>query len=216
MISLRFIKIGLVVLIFLVLANLIILNFWIMNINKIIRENKISSGKLIENKTSVTNLQNYCPNDCISRINEATSSTQTSNKITQSDLSITDVNSPGTIKEVFIPFGAGSGNGTDWVDVTGLTAYIDGSKYGKIKRAVFEVSARIPNANQVIWIVLYNVTDQSYLWSSQVTMSGGKPLLLVSIPINLPSKNKLYQVRMKTEVGDKALIDQSRLHIITE
>lgn len=212
----KWLKISIVVLIVLVFGNLVVLNLWMIENNRTIGQNKTVAQKQIENNGNLSSsLQNNCPAGCLTVINEATSSFKTGTANKQEEV-IQSNYSGQNIKEAFVPFGSGSGNFINWADVTGLTAYVDGSKYGKIQKAVFEVSARIPNGNQVIWIVLYNVTDNAYVWSSQVSMLGIKPQFLISKPILLPASNKLYQVRMKTEIGDVAYIDQARLHIITE
>ncbi|OGH10407.1 MAG: hypothetical protein A2857_05290 [Candidatus Levybacteria bacterium RIFCSPHIGHO2_01_FULL_36_15] len=196
----------------LMFVNLLVLDFFIFQ-NKY-SNLKGNSDKESEVIKSAPVLGNDCSPNCVARIDEALSSYKSSigNASVSSDLEEQNAR----VKEYFVTFGAGSGNFLDWKDVIGLSAYVDGSKYGKTEKIVFEVAARIPNANQIIWIVLYNATDSSYVWDSQVTMSGGQPKLLVSKPFNLVNANKLYQVRLKTEVGDNAIIDQARLHIITE
>lgn len=212
----KLLKIGIIIFIITVIGNLLVLNLWTLETNNLIKQINTSSNTKPENLNLENGKQNQCPQDCISKIDQIKSSADEKNPTgTSTNLLETNTNSQ-SIKEAYVPFGAGSGNKTDWADVTGLISYIDGSKYGNIQKAVFEASVRIPNGNQIIWIVLYNITDKSYLWSSQVSMSGDKPLFLVSKTIVLPQANKLYQVRMKTEIGDVAYIDQSRLHIIAE
>ncbi len=120
---------------------------------------------------------------------------------------------PPAVKEYFVPFGSGEGNAADWTNVTGLQTYIDSSQYPALKQVVFEASVHIPTGNEWASVRLFNVTDQHPVWFSDVTLSGGKPLLLISSPITLDSGNKLYQVQLKTQLQYPAILDQARIHI---
>jgi hypothetical protein len=126
------------------------------------------------------------------------------------------VSSNSSAKEYFVPFGTGYVASRDWYDVPGLEANIDGSAYGKVKTATFEVSVRVPTGNQTAEVRLYNVTAKHPVWSSEVMFTGGgTPQFLVSKPITIDPGNNLYKVQMKTQLEFPAYIDQSRVHIIT-
>ncbi len=118
-----------------------------------------------------------------------------------------------SVKEYYVPFGSGESSAGDWTNVTGLQTYIDSSQYPSMKHVVFEASVHIPTGNEWASVRLFNVTDQHPVWFSDVTLSGGNPLLLISSPITLDSGNKLYQVQMKTQLQYPAILDQSRIHI---
>lgn len=163
-----------------------------------------------------------CPNSCISYINEATSSIKlmepsSTPKPTTPPQSTTSTTSTTTtsssIKEIFIPFGNGSTSAEDWVDLAGVSSYVDSNAYGKIKNVTFEASVRIPTGNQIAYVRLYNTTDKHPVWFSEVSLEGGTAQLLISKSITLDQGNKLYQVQMKTSLKYTAILDQARLHV---
>lgn len=153
-----------------------------------------------------------CPASCLSLINEATMSI----KLPTPAPSIKTTPVGFSVKEFFISFGSGSSRAADWEDIGGLVAYIDSSKYGKIKSVVFEAAIQIPNGNQGASVRLYNATDKHPVWFSDVYLEGGTPKLVTSQPITLDQGEKLYQVQMKTTLKDTAILNQARIKITTE
>jgi hypothetical protein len=119
-------------------------------------------------------------------------------------------------REYFIPFGSGSSQAGDWEDLIGVEAYLDKSKYGRIKEAVFEISGLIPTGNEQAFVRLYNVSDQRPVWNSEVWWEGGGSKFLISSPVNLDQGKKLYRVQMKTSLKYPANLIQARLKITTE
>lgn len=153
-----------------------------------------------------------CPISCISQINEATASIKL---VQPTPLPQPQAVSQSISGEFFIPLGSGINSTNDWADLLGVQAYIDSTKYGRIKSVVFEASLRIPTGNETAYARLFNLTDKHPVWFSEVSLEGGTPKLLISQPITLDSGNKLYQVQMKTSLKFPAILDQSRVHIIT-
>lgn len=153
-----------------------------------------------------------CPASCLSLINEATASLKLPTPLPS--IKMAPVGS--SVKEFFVSFGSGSTRAGDWEDVGGLAAYIDSSKYGKIKSVVFEAAIQIPNGNQGASVRLYNATDKHPVWFSDVYHEGGTPKLVTSQPITLNNGEKLYQVQMKTTLKDLAILNQARIRITTE
>lgn len=154
-----------------------------------------------------------CPQSCISQIYEATASNKL--VVTTPIVSQAETKVSARVKEFFIPFGSGSGFENDWQDIEGLQAYIDNQNFEDIKKATFEASVRIPTGNQTAYVRLYNKTDKHPVWFSEVSVTGGTPVLLISEPITLDNGNKLYQVQMKTQLKFLTILDQARIHIIT-
>ncbi len=195
--------------VFLVLLNLLFLDFILVNGQK---------TQVIERTVSVPVTANVCPANCLEEIKESTRSvnlafvkTPTPTKIIPTQAQT----SSSLAKEFFVPFGTGSSSSDDWQDVAGLKATLDPANYGSIKTVVFEASVRIPTGNEIAYVRLYNITDKHPVWFSDVSLDGGVGQLLVSKPITLDSGNKTYQVQMKTSLKYPAFLDQSRLHIIT-
>lgn len=209
----------LVLTLFLILLNLIYLDFIILQnpgtkvIEKIISQTPETSS---DNQT--------CGKDCVDKINEvvnlylkptvslsptltpAPTKAQSSSSSTQS-----------VAKEYYVPFGSGSGSSSDWQDVAGLQAYVDSASYPNIKSVVFEASLHIPTGNQTAGVRLYNATDGHPVWNSEVNFNGNTlSVFLGSQPVSLDIGNKLYKVQMKTQLKYPAILDQSRLHITTK
>ncbi len=152
-----------------------------------------------------------CLDKIYQTIYEATASLKLSN---QTETQKTPVASGGTaVKEYFITFGSGSSAADDWADVTGLSAYVDSTQYGRIKSVTFEASVFIPTGNERAYVRLFNATDKHPVWFSEVSLEGGQSQLLISQPITLDPGNKLYQVQMKTSLKYQANLAQSRLRI---
>jgi hypothetical protein len=157
-----------------------------------------------------------CSPSCLSAIEQATASSSLYPTAGTNKPSPQPTTTTSSVKEFFIPFGAGSSVATDWTDVDGLQAYVDTANYPKIKSVTFEASIHVPTGNQTAEIRLFNQTDKHPVWYSEQTYTGGSTSqLLISQPITLDGGNKLYQVQMKTQLGYTAILDQARLHILT-
>ncbi|OGH42202.1 MAG: hypothetical protein A3H79_04430 [Candidatus Levybacteria bacterium RIFCSPLOWO2_02_FULL_36_8b] len=205
-------------------ANSLILDFYLL-----FSGTQSSLTVLPENTNSSVISPNSCPQSCTDQINLAISSQETNISPTAKPTA-TQVVSPtptsvptaipasisvNAVSEFFVPFGAGTGSSADWTVIDGSGAKIDPSDYGDIKQITFEVSARIPTGNQIIWIRLYNANTYQAVAGSEVTLSGGTATLLISSPIKLTSGNNLYQIQMKTQLKYPANIDMARLRIKT-
>jgi hypothetical protein len=154
------------------------------------------------------------PYSCVDLIKQATGSSFLSTKISATP---TPTGSLGSnIKEYFVPLGSGEISTDTYTDVAGVGAYIDSTKYGKIKTVTFEVSMHIPTSNGRVYAVISNDTDKHILLSSEVSMEGDTSKLLISSPVQLDSGNKLYKVQMKNTLRATSLLDQARIHIILE
>lgn len=166
--------------------------------------------------TPVTNDSCY-PFSCIDLIRQATASISLSDSKKQLAPNITPSSTAASAaKEYYVTFGSGQTSSDQYEDVPGLQAYIDSTKYGKIKKTTFEVAMRIPTANGRMYAQLINSTDQHPVWSSEVSSEGNTSSLVVSSPITLDNGNKLYKVQAKTTLKYSSLVDQARVHIITE
>ncbi len=122
----------------------------------------------------------------------------------------------GPAREFLISLGSGESTAKDWTDVPGVETYIDNTKYGRIKSAVFEASLYTPTGNQTTYVRLYNVSDKNMVWPSELSIEGGEPKLLISTALGLGSGNKLYRVQMKTQLGARTQLIQARVKITTE
>jgi hypothetical protein len=175
------------IIIVLLVINILAIDVWIFNVAK------NSNNKVL----GVTTAESECPQSCINRINQLSTTSKTSSK------------------EYYIPLGSGTSTQTDWSDVTGAQAYIDNSAYGRIKTATFEVTIQVPTGNQKVWVRLFNATDKHPVWYSDVAMEGTGPTLIISSPITLDPGKKLYLVQIKSQLGSITQINQARVHIVS-
>ncbi len=198
--------------VFLVLLNLLFLDFLLVNSRKV---------QIIEKTISVPNTIDICPKSCLSEISQATKGAilpvKPSVALTPLPTAkpVSQTSASSSVKEFFVPFGTGSNSSDDWQDVPGLKATLDPANYGNMKTVVFEATIRIPTGNETAYVRLYNINDKHPVWFSDISLEGGTPQLIISKSITLDSGNKTYQVQMKTSLKYPAYLDQSRLHIIT-
>lgn len=161
----------------------------------------------LQNSQTTTNIKTPCVNCAINTpvstavpIQKSTSSNTTSPRV----------------KEYFIPLGSGTNSSSDWQDITGAQALVNFNNYQNIKEVRFEASVTVPNASQIVWIRLYNKTDQHPVWYSDLSSNGNSQSYLVSNPIVYDSGDKTYQVQMKTQLSAPTTLDQARIHIILQ
>lgn len=173
---------------------------------------KQDSIKSVDSTATSVVMDSCFPFSCVDLIRKATASVSLQTTL----ISPSTSGQISTAKEYYVTFGSGQTLSDQYEDVAGLQAYIDSTKYGKIKKAVFEVTMRIPTANGRMYVQLFNATDQHPVWFSEVSSEGTVSQLIASSPITLDSGNKLYKVQAKTSLRYASLIDQARVHIITE
>jgi hypothetical protein len=121
------------------------------------------------------------------------------------------VTAPPT-KDYFIPLGSGTSQASDWQDIPGAQATVDLSQYRTIKQIVFEASVVVPNAEQIVYLRLYNVTDKHPVWYSDLTLSNASTYS-VSQPMTIDPGVKTYQVQIKTQLNAPATLTQARIHV---
>lgn len=124
--------------------------------------------------------------------------------------------SDNTAREYSIILGQGSSDSKEWEDVPGVNAYINTNNYSNISAVIFEVALRIPTANDEVYARLYNATDKTAIYSSELTTNNKDSTILQANDISLSSGNKLYQLQMKTRFGRESLADSARIKIYTK
>lgn len=207
----------------LIFVNLIYLDLVFIKGSNITTIEKVITAPITNQKA-----QSDCDSNCIDKkINAAISSIKITPEIlptgiptptpTKAVIQTFQNSSSQAPREYYVPFGSGSGNSSDWTDVSGLLASVDSSSYPNIQNVVFEVSLHVPTGNETASVRLYNATDQHPVWNSQIDFTGSsQSVLKVSQPITLDSGSKTYQVQILTQLNYPAVIDQSRLHITTK
>lgn len=119
-------------------------------------------------------------------------------------------------KELTVNFGSGQTSSKDWENIPGLNAYINSLSYPNIKSIQFETSLRILHAQGDVQIRLRNLTDQRFVFNSEMTATNAPNSTLQQTQINLDSGNKLYQVQARSTWGSTAFIDSARIKIVLQ
>lgn len=196
-----------------ILANLLFLDFQEAGKNKEVNPAELFTSSITPTIEITSTPNNFCPNACLDKINEATASIKLEKPIVTV---AQQVKTRLDVKEFFVPIGAGTNSSGEWEDVPGLQVTIDSNQYGNIKSAVFEATVRVPTLDEWVKVRLFNLTDNRAVSSSEVSFTiGSPPTLLVSSPITLDSGIKTYKVQMKTQIRHPSYLDQSRIHITT-
>jgi hypothetical protein len=197
--SSRFLITGAITL--LLAVNLIYLNFVFFKNNKIL----------------VNDTKNNNPNSTISTV-VSPAVFQISPSVTPAP-QVNNVNIDNTkvaIKDYYIPLGSGSSQAGDWEDVSGALATIDFGQYQSIKEIKMEASVVVPTGNEMVWVRLFNKTDQHPVWYSEVAVISNANSYLVSSPVAYDFGKKIYQVQMKTQLKVPANLIYARIHVVSE
>ncbi len=119
--------------------------------------------------------------------------------------------------EAYIPVGSGQTANSDWTDIPGAGVYIDMSKYGTVKEVYFEAQLRLPTGNGQVCARLVNKNENVPLSMSEVCSGASKGQLIISPKINLSYGNKLYGVEMKVSMPPyEGILDLGRIKLIYE
>lgn len=162
--------------------------------------------------TTVNESANVCSPSCMSVIQQATASAIAS--LPRPVQTVTQTSSGQ--QEFFIPFGSATVTSPTMQTVSGLQAYVNTSNYPPIQQVFFEASVSVPTGNETVNVQLFNQTAGHPVWFSNVFFPGGTTgQLLTSQPITLDPGNNLYVVQMQTQLTFPAVLEQARLHIIT-
>ena len=196
-----------VIVFFLLIANLIALDLWVGS--NLLRLNKeLNKTKLASIPTSQTTSQS-CPKNCLTALDD---------KISQLNLATKEASTQqaNRVQDFYVPLGSGTVSSDEWTDVPGIKATVDTAKYGRIKKVVFEATTHVPNANEFLYVRLYNESDNHPVWDSELYFpSGTIQYFLVSPAIKLDPGINIYKVQMKTQLKFPANLDQARIHITT-
>lgn len=193
------IKIGFTVsglLIIILLANVVYLNFFIA---------KISSSRPSEPIAVVVTPQ-PTPRETIEPTPTPLQSTQN-----------IAVQAAPKLKDYYLNFGSGSNQSSDWTDVAGTLNTYDLGQYQNVREVHLESNIDVPTANGTVSIRLFNKTGNYAVWNSERTVQAQvKGDLIISQNIIYDIGPKLYQIQMKSQFGVPANLLQGRLHIVAQ
>lgn len=196
--------------IFAILA-LMFLNFAV--VDYLLVSGKFSKPQTLQvQKPAKDSCGSLCREEITKRINELRATLPSPSPLTQTV--VQQVSSSNNNVDVYIPLGTGTSSSTSFAFVPGTQAYINSSQYSNASQITFEASVSVPNANQDVYLQLFDVTAGHIVWNSGLlSHSGSTGNLMVSSPIKLDPGNNLYQVQMKTQVGATTNVTQSQIHV---
>lgn len=202
--------------VFLALANLLALDLFMLNnfLGKKGRQISQAAATSLPSSALSTGSKD-CSTGCLAAIKNATSSLELTSRSTKVPAAKNVVIKPevNEVKEFFIPLGSGSSASSDWTDLPGVVAEVDSTKYSNVQKVLFEASVHVPNANQIVELRLYNKSDRYVVGNSEFLYPSGTTENFRIAAIQLGQGAKTYQVQMKTQLGQTAILDQARIHI---
>lgn len=159
-----------------------------------------------------------CPQSCLDKINEATASLRPAAQTEATPTVKTVVVTQPTVqlREFYVTFGGGSGQGNDWQNIDTSKTVVDLSKLGKIKYIVFEIVGRMVDDNMSATVRLFNVNDKRVVEGSEISFGKLSCHLTSSSQFVLDLAIKTYQIQIKTTANAIAYVDQARLRIVAE
>ena len=118
------------------------------------------------------------------------------------------------VKEIFVPIGQGQTAQTTWTDIDGAEVTIDTTKYPPIDTVTFDVAMHTtPAGSGTSFARLYNVTDKTPVWFSDLQTSEVVSTHLESKAITLADGKKLYRVQMYALLNYPAILDFARMKV---
>lgn len=206
----------------LLLLNVGLLNYMIFSTKRTAAVDSIPAYNVVNvasdsarKESSGSGITDSCsPYSCVDLIRSATASSGSKGVPAVKKTSTSSQGAPAN--EYYIAFGSGETMSDQYEDIPGVAVYIDTTKYHSIRGVTFEASLRIPTANGTVYAQLFNATDGHPVWFSEVSTQANNSQLVISAPITLDSGNKLYKVQMKTTLKYQSILDQARVHIITQ
>lgn len=204
---------GAVLLALAVIANLFVLDYWIVTREPV--PNQRFSPLIQDTSEKITAV---CPVSCIDAIKEATSAiTLASPFPAQSPVVTAQQIARQEPREYYIPLaGGGSTTKRDWVDISAAETYVDTSKYPNTITVTWDASLKILSGNGHAYARLITVTDNQILPETEISGSSESGIRVESKPFKLISGNKLYRVQLKTNTGYEATITSGRIKIVVE
>jgi len=118
-------------------------------------------------------------------------------------------------KDYYIQLGSGMNNTNTWTSVPGAQAVVDLGNYQGISQVLFEASINMPNASQMVYIRLWDASDQHEVWYSDLS-TNNPTAYLISQPLAYDTGPKLYQVQMMSQLPAPVNLVSSQIHIVLQ
>lgn len=206
--------------IFLIVANLLVLDFVWINQRKeeAITEQEIETlpttfpSPTPTLSTSKITPPEGCAEDCLNyldqKIEEALEGVSAETTIIQAQPT------PSS-KVVYITIGgSNSTNSTSWADIPGTDFYFDLADYPTAKGVRWEISLSSFLAGNLVYARLYDVTNNRAVDFSELSSDSGTSELKRSVDLAIWRGNNLYRVQGKSSTGNPAYLDSPRLRVI--
>lgn len=163
-------------------------------------------GNTAQIDPSINLNSNACPRGCSDLITSAVGSI----KIPKPTVPVTSSKA-----EYYIPLGAGQIDQLNaWTDVNTAQTSFDLNNFPKATAVYFEAVLHLANGTGEVRARLYD-TSTPYIYAGNEVRSTSPTGELVSVPINLQHGQKNYKVQMYTTIST-GVLDSARLKIITQ
>lgn len=114
----------------------------------------------------------------------------------------------------YIPIGiGGSTSSTDWTVVNTQQIDIDPADYPGMIGAYFTVELQVKDGNGKAYARLFNVTDNTPVYSSEVSTSNSDFAPVTSGSFTFPSGKKTYRLQLKSLTGYQVDVQLSKIKI---
>lgn len=128
--------------------------------------------------------------------------------------------SPGTTTSsvtkppVYVPLGySGSSPSLEWVTIPGFEVEIDTNEYAGQRAAYLAVQLSVYQGNGRAYARLYNITDNTAIFNSEVSTTNQANTSLISSSFSLASGKKKYQLQLKSSTSYAAQVQQANIKI---
>lgn len=178
----------------------------------------ISQTPLISPTSSSNNIKTVANPNLDARLNNIESSLaslQVSVNSLKGTSGIATTDSSGTKKSpVYIPLGwQGSASSTDWTSVNAQSFIFDPADYPGFTNATFEANLQIYQGNGTAYARLYNSTDSSGVYGSDLSTTSQDYKWVSSSDFALSSAKKTYILQLRSNTGYASMIQNARLKI---
>lgn len=209
----KVLKIFIVLIGFLILVNLLFLDFVWISGQKKSSEEKLQIPILKSEPTIIQTSTNVDCSSCQKLIKEEVAKAIPSEELKPTPTKKVTPTPPQT-KISYITIGSsGSTSETSWIDIAGTDFYFNLADYQTVENVRFEVSLRSFLAGNEVYVQLYDITNKRVVDNSGLSTSSGTSILLRSSDLTIWQGNNLYRVQAKSSSGNPLYLDTPRLKI---
>ncbi|MDO8551753.1 MAG: hypothetical protein Q7S03_03700 [bacterium] len=207
---------------FLVLGNLLFLDFvWFKPKPENTEIKRAVSVELAQKDQKAADNSLVCGQDCQEKIQaevqNAISALPTSAPGTRTVYITGTQSSAQTSNVIYFPIGSsGVTSNLTWADIPSTDFYFNLADYPKLKNVTWEVSLRSFEGASNVYARIYDVTNSRAVDGSELTTTSEFSVLLRSGNLTIWQGNNLYRIQAKTSSGHPVYLDAPRLKVVSQ